>query len=139
MLHDYIFNNFDLMFGVLDDSFLTYIFLCCKFYIYRSKFQNVLPTFGGLKSYLLAKRNIEYIVQYCQEKRKIGTAFQKMEIWFWLIIGGTFCLIFFLIYYCSHVCMIVLLLKFFLYWLMCNFGWLLFVQCAGVRLEVQCG
>jgi len=72
---DYLFNNFDLMFGVLDDSFLTYIFLCAKFYIYRSKFQQVLPTFSGLKSYLLAKRNIEYNI--AKKKGKLANHFRK--------------------------------------------------------------
>ena len=40
---EYTLDNFDLMFGVSDDSLVTFLILCCKFYIYRCKFQEVSP------------------------------------------------------------------------------------------------
>ena len=40
---DYTLDNFDLMFGVSDDSLVTFLILCCKFYVYRCKFQARCP------------------------------------------------------------------------------------------------
>ena len=33
-------SNFDKMFGIQDDKFLTFLFLIIKYYIFVSKFQN---------------------------------------------------------------------------------------------------
>ena len=53
---DYTLDNFDLMFGVSDDSLVTFLILCCKFYIYRCKYQEVSPNFVAFKRFLLTKR-----------------------------------------------------------------------------------
>ena len=48
-----------LMFGVSDDSLVTFLILCCKFYIYRCKFQEVSPNFVAFKRFLSTKRKTD--------------------------------------------------------------------------------
>jgi len=73
-------NNFELMFGVSDDKFLSYLFLCCtcKFYIYRCKFQHVVPNFVAFKNFLLVKRKVEYDIAY--KKDKLRNNFRKWSL-----------------------------------------------------------
>ena len=52
------------MFGVSDDSLVTFLIVCCKFYIYRCKFQEVSPNFVDFKRFLLTKRKTEYCIAY---------------------------------------------------------------------------
>ena len=68
-------DNFDLMFGVSDDSLVTFLILCCKFYIYRCKFQEVSPNFVAFKRFLLTKRKTEYCIAY--KKGKLSNHFKK--------------------------------------------------------------
>ena len=72
---DYTLDNFDLMFGVSDDSLVTFLILCCKFYIYRCKFQEVSPNFVAFKRFLLTKRKTEYCIAY--KKGKLSNHFKK--------------------------------------------------------------
>lgn len=72
---DYNFNTFELMFGISNDKFLSYLFLCCKFYIYRCRFQEVIPSFTAFKNYIVVKRKIEYDIAY--KKGKLSNHFKK--------------------------------------------------------------
>ena len=72
---DYTLDNFDLMFGVSDDSLVTFLILCCKFYIYRCKFQEVSPNFVAFKRFLSTKRKTEYCIAY--KKGKLSNNFKK--------------------------------------------------------------
>ena len=50
-LHEnYSFDGFDLMFGVEDDVFFSFLILCCKYYIYKCRFQKLGPNFAALKN-----------------------------------------------------------------------------------------
>ena len=75
---DYDFNHFDYIFGISSDTFLTFLFLCCKFYIHRCKFQNVNPNFSAFKSFLLVKCNLEY--EIARKKGKLSQHFKKWSI-----------------------------------------------------------
>ena len=52
--------NFEIMFGCPNNKFLTYVFLCTKFYFYKCKFQNQTPSFTGLKLFLRNQHDVEY-------------------------------------------------------------------------------
>ena len=75
---DYLFDNFDLMFGVSDDSFVTFLILCCKFYIYRCKFQEVEPNFTAFKRFIITKRKTEYCI--AKKKGKLSRHFEKWAL-----------------------------------------------------------
>ena len=53
-------SNFEKVFGIFDNKFLTYIILCTKYFIYRCKFQDKKPHVNGLKSFIKSQREIEY-------------------------------------------------------------------------------
>ena len=72
---DYNFDKFELMFGVTSDKFLSFLFLCCKFYIYRCRFQEVIPNFSAFKKIILVKRKVEYDIAY--KKGKLSSYFKK--------------------------------------------------------------
>ncbi len=72
---DYNFDKFELMFGVTSDKFLSFLFLCCKFYIYRCRFQEVIPNFSAFKNFILLKRKVEYDIAY--KKGKLSSHFKK--------------------------------------------------------------
>ena len=59
---DFSASNFDKIFGVFGDKFLTYLFLCLKYHIYSCKFQNKRPTFSGFKIFVKNNRECEYII-----------------------------------------------------------------------------
>ena len=61
-------NNFDCFFGIENVPFLSYLILCCKFYIYKCCFQNSTPNFTAFESFLVLKRKIEYGIAYKNEK-----------------------------------------------------------------------
>ena len=52
--------NFEIMFGCPNNKFLTYVFLCTKFYFYKCKFQNQTPSFTGLKLFFRNQHDVEY-------------------------------------------------------------------------------
>ena len=67
-------------------SFLTYLYLCVKYYIYVCKFQNKKPTFvligiGRHDIYILFEKQLEYWVIYWSRKCNPLTTFWKVEIW----------------------------------------------------------
>ena len=68
-------SNFEKMFGIYKDNFLTYLFLCVKYYIYVCKFQNKNPTFVGYTSFLKNNRDTEYYI--AKGKGKLSQHFKK--------------------------------------------------------------
>ena len=57
-LHEnYNFDGFDMMFDIEDEVLLSFLVLCCKYYIYKCRFQEVIPNFTALKQFILIKRN----------------------------------------------------------------------------------
>ena len=52
-------SNFEKVFGIIDNKFLTYIILCTKYFIYRCRFQDKKPHIHGLKSFIKSQREIE--------------------------------------------------------------------------------
>ena len=73
---DYTLDNFDLMFGVSDDSLVTFLTLCCKFYIYIGvNFKRCPQTLLLLKDFFLTKRKTEYCIAY--KKGKLSNHFKK--------------------------------------------------------------
>ena len=50
---DYNFDSFDMMFGIEDEVLLSFLILCCKFYIYKCRFHEVIPNFTALKNFIL--------------------------------------------------------------------------------------
>ncbi|XP_071501744.1 uncharacterized protein [Diadema antillarum] len=72
---NYIFSNFEKMFGLYEDSYISYIFLSVKYFIYVCKFQNKTPTFESFQAYLNNNKEIEYRIS--KKKGKLGIHFQK--------------------------------------------------------------
>ena len=68
-------SNFEKMFGIYKDNFLTYLFLCVKYYIYVCKFQNKKATFVGYTWFLKNKRDTEYYI--AKRKGKLSQHFKK--------------------------------------------------------------
>ena len=56
------------LFGIDNEPLLSYLILCCKFYIYKCRFQNSTPNFTAFKSFLVLERKIEYGIAYKNDK-----------------------------------------------------------------------
>ena len=54
-------SSFDKICGIQDDKFLTYLFLCVKYYLYACKFQSKRPNFTNLIVFI-KKRDTEYYI-----------------------------------------------------------------------------
>jgi len=67
--------NFEKMFGIQDDKFLTFVFLCMKYYIYVSKFKNTKPNFISLLSFIKTIRKTEYNI--ANRRDKLSLHFRK--------------------------------------------------------------
>ena len=72
---DFSASNFDKIFGVLNDKFLTYLFLCLKYHIYSCKFQNKSPSFSGFKIFVKNNRECEYAI--AKKRGKLSLHFKK--------------------------------------------------------------
>jgi len=70
--------NYEKMFGICNNSFITYITLCIKYFIYRCKFQDKKPTVPGLKSFIKLQRETEYHI--AKSKNKLALHFKKWVI-----------------------------------------------------------
>ena len=68
-------SNFEKVFGIFDNKFLTYIILCTKYFIYRCKFQDKKPHVNGLKLFIKSQREIEYCI--AKKKGKLSRHFKK--------------------------------------------------------------
>ena len=72
---DFSASNFDKIFGVFGDKFLTYLILCLKYHIYSCKFQNKRPTFSGFKIFVKNNSECEYII--AKKRDKLSFHFEK--------------------------------------------------------------
>ena len=72
---DVVSDNFCKMFGVQGNSFLTYITLCTKYYIFLCKFQDKNPNVCSLKAFLKTQRATEYHIAL--KKGKLSAHFKK--------------------------------------------------------------
>ena len=59
-------SSFDKIFGVQDDKFLTYLFLCVKYYLYE--FQSKHPNFTNLIVFIKNNRDTEYYIAKRHDK-----------------------------------------------------------------------
>ena len=75
--HDINFSisNFEKMFGVFKDNFITHLFLCVKYYIYVCKFRGTKPTFIGYITYIKSNRETEYYI--AKKRGKLSNHFKK--------------------------------------------------------------
>ena len=73
-------SNFDKILGVLGDKFLTYLFLCLKYYIYSCKFQNKRPSFSGFKIFVKNNWECEYVI--AKKTRETFFSFKKWRFEF---------------------------------------------------------
>jgi hypothetical protein len=68
-------STFDMIFGIPDDKFLTYLFLCVKYYLYVCKFQNKKPNFTRLLVFIKNNRETEYFI--AKKRGKLSLHFKK--------------------------------------------------------------
>ena len=68
-------SNFDKMFGIQDDKFLTFLCLIIKYYIFVSKFQNKKPNFVNLLNFIKNIRETEYNI--ANRRNKLPIHFKK--------------------------------------------------------------
>ena len=75
--HDINFSisNFDKIFGVFPDKFITYLFLCAKYHIYSCKFQNKKPNFVSFKVFVKGNRETEHFI--ARKKDKLSAHYKK--------------------------------------------------------------
>ena len=60
---DFSLSNFDRIFGINQNNFLTYLFLCVKYYFYIcNKFQNKKPNFVSFKVFVKVNRETEHSI-----------------------------------------------------------------------------
>jgi hypothetical protein len=70
--------NYEKIFGISNSSFVTYITLCTKYYIYRCKFQDKKPNILGLKGFIKLQRETEYHI--AKKKDKLSLHYKKWVI-----------------------------------------------------------
>ena len=67
--------NFEKLFGIPDDKFVTYLFLLLKFYINTCKFTNCQPNIIVFKSFVKKQKEIEYTI--AKKRNKLHAHFRK--------------------------------------------------------------
>lgn len=67
--------NFEKLFGVSSDKFVTYLMLITKYYIYLCRFKNTLPTINLFKKFVEKQKEIEYYV--AKKRNKLPSHFKK--------------------------------------------------------------
>ena len=72
--------NFEKMFGICSDKFLSYLFLLLKYYIYTCKFKGNLPNFIAFKCFVKKQREIEYMS--AKKRNKLPIHFKKWRFTF---------------------------------------------------------
>ena len=72
---DFTLSNFEKIFGVYKDNFLSYLILCVKYYIYICKFQDKKPNFINCIIFIKSKRDSEYVI--AQRRGKLSAHFKK--------------------------------------------------------------
>ena len=68
-------SSFDQIFGIQDDKFLTYLFLCMKYYLYVCKFQSKRPNFTNLIVFIKNSRDTKYYI--AKKYDKLSLHFKK--------------------------------------------------------------
>ena len=67
--------NFEKMFGICNDRFVTYLFLLFKYHIYTCKFNDNLPNFAIFRSFVKKQKEIEYML--AKKRNKLSLHFKK--------------------------------------------------------------
>ena len=62
---------FEKMFGIQGDKFITYLFLCVKYFLYVCKFQKKIPNFTNFVNFLKNNRETEYHIAKRNDKLSI--------------------------------------------------------------------
>ena len=73
-------SSFDKIFGIQDDQFLTYLFLCVKYYLYVCKFQTKIPNFTALIVFIKNNRETEYFI--AKKRDKLSLHYKKWRFEF---------------------------------------------------------
>ena len=77
---DFSVSAFEKVFGIQDDKFLTYLFLCLKYYLYICKFQNKIPNFAHFLNFLKQNRETEYFIAKRHDKLTIHFKKWRFEL-----------------------------------------------------------
>ena len=67
--------NFEKLFGIFSDKFVSYLYLIMKYHIYICKFNNSLPNFVTFKSFVKKQKKIEYFL--AKKSNKLPAHFKK--------------------------------------------------------------
>ena len=67
--------NFEKLFGIITDKFVTYILLIVKYYIYICKFRGDTPNVESLKNFIKSQRETEYYM--AKKRNKLALHFKK--------------------------------------------------------------
>ena len=67
--------NFEKMFGVVSDKFVSYLFLLLKYHVYTCKFSSKLPNSMLFKSFVNKQKEVEYML--ARKKNKLHAHFKK--------------------------------------------------------------
>ena len=67
--------NFEKLFGICNDRFISYLFLLLKYHIFICKFQDHLPNSAAFKSLVKKQKEIEYYL--AKKKNKLTAHFKK--------------------------------------------------------------
>ena len=67
--------NFEKLFGICSDKFVSYLFLLLKYHIYTCKFNNNLPNFVSFKSFVKKQKELEYVL--AKKRNRLPSHFKK--------------------------------------------------------------
>ena len=70
-----IVTNFEKLFGICCDKFVTFLFLLLKYHIYMCKFNNNVPNIILFKSFVKKQKEIEYLI--AKKRNKLPAHFKK--------------------------------------------------------------
>ena len=70
-----ILTNFTKFFGIPSNTFLSYLFLLLKYFIYVCKFKSITPNFIAFKSFVKTQKEVEYYI--AKKRNKLSTHFKK--------------------------------------------------------------
>ena len=82
-----IVTNFEKLFGICCDKFVTFLFLLLKYHIYMCKFNNNVPNIILFKSFVKKQKEIEYLI--AKKRNKLPAHFKKWRFNIWLILWYT--------------------------------------------------
>ena len=67
--------NFEKLFGICNDKFVTYLFLLLKYHVFTCKFNNGLPNFVPFKAFVIKNKETEYFL--ARKRNKLPAHFRK--------------------------------------------------------------